>query len=97
MTEQATGTSDEHLQARLRLLAAEKEHTRRGDELAAMRRSLPWVRIDKQYLFDTSEGERTTADISEGDRAAARHREPGDRKRGDASRHHALAVERRRS
>ena len=66
MTEHATGTSDEHLQARLRLLAAEKEHTRRGDELAAMRRSLPWVRIDKQYLFDTSEGERTLADLFAG-------------------------------
>jgi predicted dithiol-disulfide oxidoreductase (DUF899 family) len=66
MTDHATGTPDEHRQARLRLLEAEKKHTRRGDELAAMRRSLPWVRIDKQYLFDTSEGEKTLADLFAG-------------------------------
>lgn len=66
MTEHATGTRDEHLQARLRLLQAEKEQTRRGDELAAMRRSLPWVRIDKEYLFDTSEGEKNLAGLFAG-------------------------------
>jgi predicted dithiol-disulfide oxidoreductase (DUF899 family) len=66
MTEHATGTRDEHLQARLHLLAAEKEHTRRGDELAAMRRSLPWVRIDKDYLFDTSQGEKDLAGLFAG-------------------------------
>ena len=66
MTEHTTGTPDEHLQARLRLLAAEKEYTRRGDELAAMRRSLPWVRIDKEYLFDTSEGEKTLGELFAG-------------------------------
>ena len=66
MTEHTTGTPDEHLQARLRLLEAEKEYTRRGDELAAIRRSLPWVRIDKEYLFDTSEGEQTLAGLFAG-------------------------------
>ncbi len=66
MTEHAIGTPDEHRQARLRLLEAEKEHTRRGDELAAMRRSLPWVRIDTRYAFDTSEGEKTLADLFAG-------------------------------
>jgi predicted dithiol-disulfide oxidoreductase (DUF899 family) len=66
MTEHPTGTPVEHRQARLRLLEAEKEHTRRGDELAAMRRSLPWVRIDKEYLFDTCEGRQTLADLFAG-------------------------------
>jgi predicted dithiol-disulfide oxidoreductase (DUF899 family) len=66
MTEHATGTPDEHQKARIRLLAAEKEHTRRGDELAAIRRSLPWVRIDKEYRFQTSEGEQSLADLFAG-------------------------------
>jgi predicted dithiol-disulfide oxidoreductase (DUF899 family) len=66
MTEHTTGTRDEHLQARLRLLEAEKEHTRRGDELAAMRRSLPWVRVDKDYRFDTSQGEKDLAGLFDG-------------------------------
>jgi predicted dithiol-disulfide oxidoreductase (DUF899 family) len=54
------------VQARVRLLAAEKEHTRRGDELAATRRELPWVRVDKRYEFDTSEGTKTLADLFAG-------------------------------
>jgi predicted dithiol-disulfide oxidoreductase (DUF899 family) len=66
MADHETGTREEHLQARLRLLEAEKEHTRRGDELAAMRRALPWVRISKQYMFDTSEGEKTLAQLFDG-------------------------------
>jgi predicted dithiol-disulfide oxidoreductase (DUF899 family) len=66
MSEHLTGTRDEHLQARLRLLEAEKEHTRRGDELATMRRSLPWERIDKEYLFDTSEGEKNLGGLFAG-------------------------------
>jgi len=44
-----TGTRKEWLAARLELLKAEKEHTRRGDELARRRQELPWVRIDKEY------------------------------------------------
>jgi predicted dithiol-disulfide oxidoreductase (DUF899 family) len=65
-TEQAAGIEADHLQARLRLLEAEKEHTRRGDELAAMRRALPRLRIDKQYVFDTSDGSKTLADLFAG-------------------------------
>ena len=65
-TDHPTGTQEEHLQARLRLLEAEKEHTRHGDELAAMRQALPWVQVGKQYLFDTSEGEKTLADLFAG-------------------------------
>ena len=53
MTSHPIGTPEEHTAARLALLAAEKEHTRRGDELARQRRQLPWVRIDKTYTFDT--------------------------------------------
>ena len=63
---QKSTISDEHLQARLQLLEAEKEHTRRGDELAAMRRALPRLPIDKQYVFDTSEGSKTLADLFAG-------------------------------
>jgi predicted dithiol-disulfide oxidoreductase (DUF899 family) len=66
MTAHTTGTADEHLTARLELLAAEKEHTRRGDELARMRRALPWVPIEKRYLFDTDEGEKSLAELFDG-------------------------------
>jgi predicted dithiol-disulfide oxidoreductase (DUF899 family) len=49
--------------AREDLLGREKEHTRRGDELAAQVRDLPWVAIDKDYRFDTDEGPRTLAEL----------------------------------
>jgi predicted dithiol-disulfide oxidoreductase (DUF899 family) len=58
-----TGTREEWLAARRELLAAEKEHTRRGDELARQRQELPWVRIDKDYAFDTDEGTASLADL----------------------------------
>jgi predicted dithiol-disulfide oxidoreductase (DUF899 family) len=61
-----TGTRDEWLKARLDLLKAEKEHTRRGDELAKRRRELPWVRIDKTYRFDTDEGSVSLAELFRG-------------------------------
>jgi predicted dithiol-disulfide oxidoreductase (DUF899 family) len=66
MATHATATRDEWLSARLDLLEAEKEHTRLGDELAARRRALPWVRIDKAYRFDTDEGTATLADLFRG-------------------------------
>ena len=66
MTEHATGTRDEWLAARLELLDGEKEHTRRGDELARQRQALPWVRIDKQYRFETEEGSASLADLFRG-------------------------------
>jgi predicted dithiol-disulfide oxidoreductase (DUF899 family) len=53
MTTHLVGTGDGHLRARLELLEAERKHPRRGDELAAKRRALPWERIDKTYVFDT--------------------------------------------
>ena len=61
-----TGTRDEWLAARLDLLQAEKELTRRGDELARRRQALPWVRIDKTYRFDTEEGTASLADLFRG-------------------------------
>src|SRR5689334_21946318 len=56
MTEYTTGTRDQWLVARLELLVAEKELTRRSDELARQRRQLPWVRVDKGYRFDIDAG-----------------------------------------
>jgi predicted dithiol-disulfide oxidoreductase (DUF899 family) len=66
MTTHTTGTREQWLSARLALLQAEKEHTRRGDELAKRRRELPWVRIDKNYRFDTDEGSGSLADLFHG-------------------------------
>jgi predicted dithiol-disulfide oxidoreductase (DUF899 family) len=60
------GTREEWLAARSELLAAEKEHTRRGDELARMRRELPWVRIEKEYEFDTDDGKASLPDLFRG-------------------------------
>jgi predicted dithiol-disulfide oxidoreductase (DUF899 family) len=66
MIDHKTGTRDEWLAARLELLEAEKELTRRSDELARRRQALPWVRIDKQYRFDTDEGSASLADLFAG-------------------------------
>jgi predicted dithiol-disulfide oxidoreductase (DUF899 family) len=63
MAKPPTGTRDEWLAARLELLETEKEHTRRGDELARQRQQLPWVRIDKDYRFETDEGSASLADL----------------------------------
>ncbi len=56
MTKHKTGTREQWLVNRLELLKAEKELTRRSDELACKRRELPWVRIEKDYQFETDEG-----------------------------------------
>ena len=56
MSNHKTGTREEWLAARLALLKEEKELTRRSDELARRRQELPWVRIDKEYRFETDEG-----------------------------------------
>ncbi len=66
MTTHKTGTREEWLAARIELLKAEKEHTRRSDELARRRQELPWVRIDKQYQFKTDEGNTSLADLFRG-------------------------------
>jgi predicted dithiol-disulfide oxidoreductase (DUF899 family) len=61
-----TGTREEWLAARLDLLKAEKALTRRSDELALKRQELPWVRIDKEYRFETDEGAASLADLFRG-------------------------------
>jgi predicted dithiol-disulfide oxidoreductase (DUF899 family) len=61
-----TGTREEWLAARLELLKAEKEFTRRSDELARRRQELPWVRIDKEYRFETDEGSASLVDLFKG-------------------------------
>jgi predicted dithiol-disulfide oxidoreductase (DUF899 family) len=53
MTKHKTGTHEEWLAARLKLLEAEKDLTRSSDEVARQRQKLPWVRIDKEYRFET--------------------------------------------
>jgi len=52
--------------AREQLLAQEKEHTRRGDELADQRSRLPWVPVEKEYRLDTEEGPKTLAELFDG-------------------------------
>src|SRR6266478_9754896 len=56
MANHKTGTRDQWLAARMKLLKDEKELTRRSDEVARRRQELPWVRIDKEYRFETDEG-----------------------------------------
>lgn len=53
----------EWLEARLALMAREKAHMREGDRIAAARQALPWVRVEKAYVFDTGEGKRTLAEL----------------------------------
>jgi predicted dithiol-disulfide oxidoreductase (DUF899 family) len=66
MTTHITGTRNEWLAARLRLLKEEKELTRRSDELARRRQELPWVRVDKEYRFETDEGSASLKDLFRG-------------------------------
>jgi predicted dithiol-disulfide oxidoreductase (DUF899 family) len=63
MTDHKVVGREEWAAAREELLAREKEHTRAGDELARQRRELPWVRVEKEYLFDTDDGTRTLAEL----------------------------------
>jgi predicted dithiol-disulfide oxidoreductase (DUF899 family) len=66
MTKHMTGTRNEWLAARLDLLEAEKELTRRSDALARRRQQLPWVRIDKKYGFETDDGRASLKDLFRG-------------------------------
>jgi len=63
MTKHMTGTRNEWLTARLELLEAEKDLTRRSDEVARLRQELPWVRVDKEYRFETDAGSASLADL----------------------------------
>src|SRR5881296_534714 len=66
MTKRMTGTHEEWLAARVELLKEEKELTRRSDELARRRQELPWVRIEKDYRFETEEGSASLVDLFRG-------------------------------
>src|SRR5271166_1719065 len=66
MMKHEIGTREQWLEARLELLEAEKELTRRGDELARRRQELPWVRVDKEYRFETDEGSASLKDLFRG-------------------------------
>jgi predicted dithiol-disulfide oxidoreductase (DUF899 family) len=66
MPDHKVATRDEWEAARAALLVREKAHTREGDALARERRDLPWVRVEKDYRFQTAEGERSLADLFDG-------------------------------
>jgi predicted dithiol-disulfide oxidoreductase (DUF899 family) len=66
MTDHKIGTSEQWLAARRELLEAEKGHMRRGDELARRRRELPWVPVEKDYVFETDNGKQSLAELFDG-------------------------------
>ncbi len=66
MTEHRTGTREEWEAARKELLDAEKEYSRQGDEIARRRQELPWVPIEKEYVFETEDGSKTLAELFDG-------------------------------
>jgi predicted dithiol-disulfide oxidoreductase (DUF899 family) len=66
MTEHKIVNRDEWTAARNELLTLEKEHTRRGDELARRRQNLPWVLVEKDYTLQTEAGPRRLAELFEG-------------------------------
>jgi predicted dithiol-disulfide oxidoreductase (DUF899 family) len=66
MTTHSTATRAEWLAARLELLEVEKDLTRRSDELARRRQDLPWVRVDKEYQFETVDGSASLEDLFKG-------------------------------
>jgi predicted dithiol-disulfide oxidoreductase (DUF899 family) len=61
-----TATREEWLKARLDLLDAEKELTRKSDEVARRRQALPWVRVEKEYRFTTCQGEKSLKELFRG-------------------------------
>ena len=67
-TQHKVVSRDEWLKARVAHLAAEKEFTRKRDELSRQRRELPWERVEKDYIFDAPEGRRSLAELFEGRR-----------------------------
>jgi predicted dithiol-disulfide oxidoreductase (DUF899 family) len=71
MAKHKIATREEWQAARNELLAQEKELTRRGDQLAAERRNLPWVPIEKEYSFDTDHGPKTLPELFDGARSCS--------------------------
>jgi predicted dithiol-disulfide oxidoreductase (DUF899 family) len=66
MTEHTVGTRDEWVAARKELLDEEKEHMRQADALARRREELPWVAVEKEYVFETDDGTKSLADLFDG-------------------------------
>jgi len=66
MLHNTIASHDEWIAARKELLTKEKEFTRLRDELSRQRRELPWVKIEKEYVFDATEGRVTLADLFDG-------------------------------
>ena len=66
MPAHAVGTQEEWLSASKELLDAEKAHVRQGDELARRRRELPWVPVEKEYVFETADGRKSLAELFDG-------------------------------
>jgi predicted dithiol-disulfide oxidoreductase (DUF899 family) len=66
MTTHPIATRQAWLEARRDLLAAEKDLTRRSDQVAQLRRQLPWVRIEKDYIFEGPDGRQRLADLFDG-------------------------------
>ena len=66
MAEHTIGTREEWLAARARLATLEAEHAERNEEIIRKRRELPWVRVEKEYEFDTEEGKKTLAELFDG-------------------------------
>ena len=66
MADHAVVTRDEWLDARKELLEAEQEHAARSEELAKRRKELPWVRVEKEYTFDTEDGTKTLPELFDG-------------------------------
>src|SRR5919108_1798021 len=66
MTQHKVGTRAEWLSARRELLEREKDHMRQGDELARRRGELPWVPLEKKYVFETDNGKKTLAELFDG-------------------------------
>jgi predicted dithiol-disulfide oxidoreductase (DUF899 family) len=64
--EHKMASREQWLAERVKLLEAEKELTRRGDEVARMRQELPWVKVEKAYQFETDDGKATLADLFKG-------------------------------
>jgi predicted dithiol-disulfide oxidoreductase (DUF899 family) len=66
MTQNKIGTREEWLAARNALAELENEHAERSEELARQRQELPWVPVEKEYTFETEEGEKTLAELFDG-------------------------------
>jgi predicted dithiol-disulfide oxidoreductase (DUF899 family) len=66
MPQHAVVSREKWLAARKELLEEEQKHLQRSEELAQRHRELPWVRVDKEYTFDTDDGQKTLAELFDG-------------------------------